>query len=179
MMNERQKEIAEHLEHPLLVDAGPGTGKTATVVQRYMNLIEGGANPRKVLMVTFTNNAAQEMRGRIRSTMTKRIRVTDKIARGEPLDPEEDKDVVPLDEKGLLAFTQALNEVRASTFDSLCLRIVLDAPEFVSQFFGFKDVTLTRNARLSQNETLNRDHFRRFYTSFIDRYGYLYVKKIT
>ena len=49
MMNERQKEIAEHLEHPLLVDAGPGTGKTATVVQRYMNLIEGGANPRKVL----------------------------------------------------------------------------------------------------------------------------------
>ena len=177
MMNERQKEIAEHLEHPLLVDAGPGTGKTATVVQRYMNLIEGGANPRKVLMVTFTNNAAQEMRGRIRSTMTKRIRVTDKIARGEPLDPEEDKDVVPLDEKGLLAFTQALNEVRASTFDSLCLRIVLDAPEFVSQFFGFKDVTLTRNARLSQNETLNRDHFRRFYTSFIDRYGHLYVKK--
>lgn len=176
-MNERQEQIANHLEHPLLVDAGPGTGKTATVVERYLRLIDAGADPRKVLMVTFTNNAAAEMKGRIRNMMTTRIHEWQE--RIDQLDPKDkaNKEVLNSLIESKERYNNSLNEVRASTFDSLCLRIVLDAPEFVSKFFGIRDVTLSRNARLSQNETINRDHFRRFYTTFIDRYGHLYVKK--
>ena len=157
-LNERQAEIVDHIDHPLLVDAGPGTGKTSTVVERYLRIIDSGADPRKVLMVTFTNNAAAEMRERIRAAITLKLK---DVKNG----PEESK------------YKDALNEVRASTFDSLCLRIVLDAPEFVSEFFDFRDVTLTRNARLVQNETLNKEYFRKFYASFIAEYGHLYVKK--
>ena len=157
-LNERQAEIVNHLDHPLLVDAGPGTGKTSTVVERYLRIIDSGADPRKVLMVTFTNNAAAEMRERIRAAITLRL----KDVKGGP---DEGK------------YKDAINEVKASTFDSLCLRIVLDAPEFVSEFFDLRDVTLTRNARLVQNETLNKEYFRKFYASFIAEYGHLYVKK--
>lgn len=177
MMNDRQKEIVAHREHPVLVDAGPGTGKTATVVERYLRLIEDGVDPRKVLMVTFTNNAADEMRGRIRNMMTTRIQEWNGILESGCSDVEcqgiSANDLLRRIER----YKNALNEVRASTFDSLCLRIVLDAPEFVGQFFGFKDLTLTRNAKLSKNETLNKDHFRRFYSMFVNRYGHLYVKR--
>lgn len=177
MMNENQKRIAGHLEHPLLVDAGPGTGKTSTVVERYLTIIDSGADARKVLMVTFTNNAAAEMRDRIRATITKRISERSRSLDAENGKQKRDWDLIDRLERERDRYRNALNEVRASTFDSLCLRIVLDAPEFVSEFFGIGDATLTRNARLVQNETLNIDYFRRFYATFISRYGHLYVKK--
>ena len=178
-MNENQRRIVEHLDHPLLVDAGPGTGKTSTVTERYMWMIENGVDPKKILMVTFTNNAAAEMRDRIRTKMISKMKPINDALEEENRKPRRDRDWDLIDrlDAERTPYKNAINEVRASTFDSLCLRIVLDAPEFVSEFFGFKDVTLTRNARLVQNETLNKDHFRRFYASFISRYGHLYVKK--
>jgi superfamily I DNA/RNA helicase len=50
---------------PLLLDAGPGTGKTRTLVSRIEHLLAGGAGPTEFLALTFSNRAAEEMRERL------------------------------------------------------------------------------------------------------------------
>jgi superfamily I DNA/RNA helicase len=50
---------------PLLVDAGPGTGKTRTLVHRIKHLLEQGAPPGSILALTFSRKAAEEMRERL------------------------------------------------------------------------------------------------------------------
>ena len=53
-------------DHPVqLVLAGPGAGKTATLVARFRHLVDAGTEPRHIMAVTFTKKAAEEMRGRI------------------------------------------------------------------------------------------------------------------
>ena len=66
-LNAEQRRIAETVDGLVRVDAGPGTGKTHTLVERYMRIVGGGVPPADVLMVTFTNNAAQEMGDRLRN----------------------------------------------------------------------------------------------------------------
>jgi DNA helicase II / ATP-dependent DNA helicase PcrA len=62
----RQLEAARFLGAPALVDAGPGTGKTTTLVRRIRFLLEEcGAHPREILVLTFSNEAVDELRGRI------------------------------------------------------------------------------------------------------------------
>jgi superfamily I DNA/RNA helicase len=64
--NPAQRDLIESTEGLYLVDAGAGTGKTFTVTRRYANVVEReGIDPDDVLLVTFTNNAAEEMRERI------------------------------------------------------------------------------------------------------------------
>ena len=68
--NESQRLIAETLDGMIVVDAGPGTGKTETIVTRYVNLIaRKDVEPRDVLLLTFTNNAANEMEERIKGEL--------------------------------------------------------------------------------------------------------------
>jgi DNA helicase-2/ATP-dependent DNA helicase PcrA len=55
---------------PLLVDAGPGTGKTRTLVERIRHLLNGGCSPAAILALTFSNKAAEEMRDRLSSMNT-------------------------------------------------------------------------------------------------------------
>ena len=62
--NEEQKAAINHKDGPLIVVAGPGSGKTTVVVNRTAKLIEKGVNPYNILVITFTKAAAKEMQMR-------------------------------------------------------------------------------------------------------------------
>ena len=68
--DERQREAIEHVLGPMLVVAGAGTGKTTVLTQRVVRLIrEGHARPDEVLALTYTDNAAEEMRQRVQAEL--------------------------------------------------------------------------------------------------------------
>jgi DNA helicase-2/ATP-dependent DNA helicase PcrA len=71
-LNEAQRSIVGHLDGPLLVIAGPGSGKTYSIVLRALNLLLlGKADPRQLILCTFTEKAAFEMRDRMTAAARK------------------------------------------------------------------------------------------------------------
>lgn len=72
MINEKQKLIVEDAKYPCAVLAGPGTGKTFTIVQKIISLIKNdGISPNKILVTTFTKKAANELIERVESGLKK------------------------------------------------------------------------------------------------------------
>ena len=99
--NEQQKTAIAAADGPVLITAGPGTGKTYTLVQRAIYLIEErGVKPENIFIATFTEKAAKELVTRITNELSDRRIVAN------------------------------LNEMYIGTFHSLCLRILKDHLEF-------------------------------------------------
>ena len=71
-LTEAQQKAVAHTTGPLLVLAGPGSGKTTVVTKRITNLIDTGVAPWQILALTFTNKAAQEMRDRVQVLLDER-----------------------------------------------------------------------------------------------------------
>ena len=68
--DDRQREAIEHVQGPMLVVAGAGTGKTSVLTHRIERLVrEGHAYPHEILALTYTKNAASEMRDRVRKVL--------------------------------------------------------------------------------------------------------------
>ncbi len=66
-LNRDQEAAAHHLGKPYLVEAGPGTGKTQTLVGRVEFLLNSGVDAGRILVLTFSNKAASELTDRILS----------------------------------------------------------------------------------------------------------------
>ena len=64
-LNEEQRAVVFAPDGPTLVVAGAGSGKTRTLVYRVSRLIEDGVDPASLMLVTFTNRAAREMKRRV------------------------------------------------------------------------------------------------------------------
>ena len=68
MLDPSQEQAAQAARGPLLLEAGPGTGKTRTLVGRIVFLLRQGVPPSAILALTFSNRAAEEMRARVAAT---------------------------------------------------------------------------------------------------------------
>jgi DNA helicase-2/ATP-dependent DNA helicase PcrA len=99
--NEGQRKAIAAANGPVLITAGPGTGKTYTLVQRAIYLIEEcGVKPESIFIATFTEKAAKELITRITNELS---------------------------DRGIVA---NINEMYIGTFHSLCLRILKEHLEF-------------------------------------------------
>lgn len=99
--NENQREAISAASGPVLITAGPGTGKTYTLVQRTLFLIqECGVTPESIFIATFTEKAAKELVTRITNELARRNIVAN------------------------------INEMYVGTFHSLCLRILKEHLEY-------------------------------------------------
>ena len=161
--NESQKTIIARREGFVVVDAGPGTGKTHTVTARCMEILRDGlkGQKRRVAMLTFTKNAAAEMQERLIGRATKDYMdgIEQKPAAEQFRLREEYKRIVT-----------SIREMFVGTFDSFCLSIVKRSPGTISRFFRF-DEELTSSASTTENETINRVFFRRFISEWLEEYG--------
>src|SRR6201989_3704167 len=74
-LDEAQRRVIDHKGGPLLVLAGPGTGKTTTIVAAVAERIERrGVDPGRILVLTFSRKAAGELRERITARLGRTIR---------------------------------------------------------------------------------------------------------
>ncbi|MBR4543037.1 MAG: ATP-dependent helicase [Lachnospiraceae bacterium] len=72
-MNNEQRRAVMHLDGPMMVLAGPGSGKTFVITRRIRNMIQSGIAPESILVITFTKAAAVEMQERFESLMDDEI----------------------------------------------------------------------------------------------------------
>ncbi|MEO6170283.1 MAG: UvrD-helicase domain-containing protein [Lysobacter sp.] len=122
-----------------LIEASAGTGKTWTIAALYLRLVlEQGRSPREVVVTTFTEAAAQELRERLRGKLQWAARIA---AAGEPVDADAGDDAAWLrarwthdpavranDLQSLRLALAEMDVAPVSTLHSLCRRILADHP---------------------------------------------------
>ena len=68
-LNPVQRQAATQLDGPVLVIAGPGSGKTRVLTYRIAHMIQSGIAPWEIMALTFTNKSAKEMKERIQKVV--------------------------------------------------------------------------------------------------------------
>lgn len=78
-LDDYQRSAVEYIGKPLVINAGPGAGKTRVIIERVLYLIENGAEPESILVITFTNKAAEELRERFKKDTKLEINVINQM----------------------------------------------------------------------------------------------------
>jgi superfamily I DNA/RNA helicase/RecB family exonuclease len=73
VLDEAQRSVVAHTAGPMLVLAGPGTGKTTTLVEAVVARVAAGADPDRILVLTFSRKAADELRERIAARLGRTV----------------------------------------------------------------------------------------------------------
>ncbi len=146
-MNNQDK-IINNTEGIFLIDAGAGTGKTYTLVKRYLKILEKGERgikPENILLVTFTNKAANEMKSRVLKEAEKAGLIS-KI--------------------GFRSFIDA----PIMTFHSFCNQVLKKHGRNAASFLGIRE-NLSSNFRLIEENYYEEKIFIKFYNQFVKRAG--------
>ena len=114
----------------IVLEASAGTGKTRVLVDRYLNLLRAGVDPRNILAMTFTRKAAAEMRQRI----------VDQLRAAALRSPE--------DAQRWRGLRDRLNEIAISTIDAFCLALLREFPLEADLDPGFDIADQTEVPRL-------------------------------
>jgi len=131
-----QDTFAESTNGIYIVDAGAGTGKTHTIIRRYKNLINAGVHPKDILLITFTRNAAEQMRN----------------------------DVVTAAYEQEVSITDLL-EAPVLNFHSYCLRFLKKYGLKAPSILGISEM-LTGNFNVAEENIYESELFRKFYLKF-------------
>ena len=121
----------------IVLEASAGTGKTRVLVDRYVNLVRAGVEPRHILAITFTRKAAAEMRERILATLRR-------AAEQGGIDPRR-----------WTLLREHLSDVAISTIDAFCLSLLREFPLEAGLDPGFGMADETEALRLT-DEALDR-----------------------
>ena len=121
----------------IVLEASAGTGKTRVLVDRYVNLVRAGVEPRHILAITFTRKAAAEMRERILATLKR-------AAEQGGIDPRRWR-----------MLREHLSEIAISTIDAFCLSLLREFPLEAGLDPGFGMADETEALRLT-DEALDR-----------------------
>lgn len=76
VLDAQQQRVVDHPGGPLLVLAGPGTGKTTTLVEAIVRRVEEGARPDQILALTFSRKAAEQLRDRVTARLGRTMQTT-------------------------------------------------------------------------------------------------------
>ena len=76
---DKRKEIEEKLDLNMFVEAGAGAGKTTLIVSRIVNMLAAGVEPGEIVVITFTNAAAEELRSRIIARLGEKSKTDQKL----------------------------------------------------------------------------------------------------
>ncbi len=119
------REFATDPAHNVVLEASAGTGKTSVLVERYLRLLRGGVAPANILAITFTRQAAAEMRARIIGALRR------------------DAAESPAGRVRWSALRDRLGEVTVSTVDAFCLALLREFPleADLDPGFGIADET--------------------------------------
>ncbi len=79
VFNDKQLSVINQINGIYIVDAGAGTGKTHSITQRYLKILETGIEPEDILLVTFTRNASINMKEKVisKAESQKRVKIID------------------------------------------------------------------------------------------------------
>ena len=135
-MNNQDK-IINSSEGIFLIDAGAGTGKTYTLVKRYLKILEKGLKPENILLVTFTNKAANEMKSRVQ---------------------KEAENAGLISKIGFRSFIDA----PIMTFHSFCNHVLKKHGRNAASFLGIRE-NLSANFRLIEENFYEEKLFIKFY----------------
>lgn len=134
-----QFDVASERDRDVAVTAGAGSGKTRTLVARYLSLLAEGYTPESVVAITFTEKAAREMRARVRTELHKQV-----------LQSETKEEKIFWQ-----TLEQRMDSARISTIHSLCAEILRSHPAEagIDPKFQVMEEGLTAVERLKAIET--------------------------